>query len=122
MNLADFKLFLEGSPDKRDFHILKALSLIMMYHKKHRGKITKDEESDLLMDLITQSYEAYDSWKGGTVSEYCSYLYFKLMDWEKTILTKYSGIKVSRSDFRKAKQRGEAVILKKVNYESSFEN
>ncbi|MGL4970543.1 MAG: hypothetical protein ACRC45_02820 [Cetobacterium sp.] len=117
MYLADFTKYLRSSEDRRDKCVFKAMSLIMMYHNKHKSKVSSSESKDLLMDLICQAYSAYEVWRGDTYAEFCTFLYFNLMDWEKTILTKYTGIKVSRSDLRKAKQTGIPIKLKKVNYE-----
>lgn len=116
MNHLEFSSYLLSSKCPRDEHVSKAMSLIMMYYKKHKSKVSPDEREDLFMDLICQVYSLYDIWEGESYTEFCSFVYFKLMDWEKRILTKYTGIKVSRSDVRNARIYGTPIELKKVEY------
>ncbi|MGL5594097.1 MAG: hypothetical protein ACRDDH_09200 [Cetobacterium sp.] len=117
MTLNEFCEYLNNSEDKRDMYISKAMSLIMTYFNKHKSKVPRDEKDDLFMDIIGESYHAYEQWEGEGYNEFCSYLYFKLMVWQTHILTKYHGIKISRNDLKKSKIEGRPIVLTKISYD-----
>lgn len=117
MNIKDFTDYLNKSTDIRDFHISKAMSLLMTYYNKYKNHVPKEDKTDLFMDLVCEAYSVYDQWEGEGYNEFCSHLYFKLMVWQTKLLTKYHGIKVSRNDLRKSKKDGVPIILTKVEYD-----
>lgn len=118
MDYKDFLSYLDNSEETRDKYVRKCTSLIMMYFNKHKSKVSMDEREDLIMDLICQVYSAYDDWDEVSNSSFCTFVYFKLMDWEKHLLTKYTGIKVSRNDLKRSKIEGKPVVLTKIQYEN----
>lgn len=112
MKINEMVEFLDNSTDKREKYIRKAWSQAMNFFRKHKSKIKyKDELEDMVNDLICELYECYDKWHELPINEFCSKCTFKLLAWEKTILTRYHGIKVTRTDIRDSKKNTTKIEL-----------
>ena len=97
--------------DERDVVIGGSINTLLRKFHKLKDSISRDEHFDLINDLIAFAYTTYDNWDE-TKSKYNTYLTTCLLHFQDHFVTRYTGIKTTRYQFRKHKeQTGKPLVI-----------
>lgn len=92
-------LIKEAALATEDENIIAAIPTMEIFYKRHRGKINKDEWEDFQQDIILYTLQVYKRFDPNKAA-FTTFLYCSLIALLNNLITRYTGIKVTKKDFR----------------------
>lgn len=118
MNIKKMISFMNESMEYQPF-LKNSVPFLLKFYSKHKTKIPIDEIEDFIHDLLMVCFETMQKWNSDKGIKFTTMLYGDLLNYEKTIITKYTGIKVTKYTVSKLKKQGEKLNLQKIPIERS---